>query len=405
MRRSMLTLTVAFGLLVGLAPAAQAISVRWTLHPGKAAVDAAVAPDGSIYVAGTDRRSITVAATLRKYNAHGDLRWSRHWLPSPQASTVATGVAVGDNGTVYMVGLARGTCEGQGWFVRAYAPGGDLLWKYVTPGWACSIAEYASDIAVRGDLVVVAGFSHGCCSDMFHDGWVQSFSTSLHRGWRANVEPPAPTPANWFDTATGVAIGPSGSVFATGWAATRGGITETTPTPGTPILVKLTGHGGRVWSERAHVSMPTMFLPVSVAVGGGRIAVAAGIEGKGVDWGSKPTTGWVAGYSVDGEAQWHRRFGGGQDDAAAPTGLAIWPKGILWVLGTRRDAGDRGTDVFVRRLSNATGKLVNKLRIDPATRRLSSGGIATIGTGAVATGRIGNQYEMKGGRVWRLAAS
>jgi len=402
MRRTMLALLVTVGLLVELAPAANATTVRWTTRVGRAAVDTASAPDGSIYVVSTDRRSITVAATLHKYDAQGNVRWSRHWLPSTHASTHAVGVAVASDGTVYMLGIARGQCEGEGWFVRAFAPGGDLRWKYVTPGWAaCGLAEAASDIDVQGDLVVVSGTSFGCCSDMFHDGWVQSFSTSLQRRWRANVEPPAPTPHAWFDTATGVSIGGSGGIYASGWAATRGGITETTPTPGTPILQKLTSNGARVWSRRASVSMPTMFLPVSVAAGGNDVVIAAGIRGKGVGWGQRPTTGWVASYSTGGALHWQRAFGGGQETAAEPTGVTIGPNGLLWLIGTQRDATDHGTDVFVRTYA-ANGKPIDKLRIDAAKRLLTSGGIDHRGGGAIATGWLGDEFRTHGGRLWRL---
>jgi hypothetical protein len=57
--------------------------------------------------------------------------------------------------------------------------------------------------------------------------------------------------------------------------------------------------------------------------------------------------------------------------------------------------------VFVRKyVSN--GKLIDKLRIDAAKRLLTSGGIDHRGTGAVATGWVGDQYRTHGGRVWRL---
>ena len=106
MRRTILTLLVAVGLVAGLAPASNAITVRRTTRVGRAAVDAASAPDGSVYVVSTDRRSMTVAATLHKYDAQGNLRWSRHWLPFPHASTHAERFPARSsaNGTIYMSG-------------------------------------------------------------------------------------------------------------------------------------------------------------------------------------------------------------------------------------------------------------------------------------------------------------
>jgi hypothetical protein len=400
-RRWFLSMLVAVALVVGFMPGAGAVSVQRTAKGGRAFTDVARGPDGSLYVAGIDRSSITAAGSLRKFTPGGDLRWKRHWVPSPQASANGLGVEVGDDGTVYLLGVVRGQCEGQGWFVRAYTPGGDLRWKYVTPGWRCGIAEFPTGIDVRRDLVVVSGFSHGCCADPFHDGWVTGFSRDLNRRWRTNVEPPAPTPSGWFDTATDVAISSGGSVFASGWAATAAILNETSPTPGTPILVKLTGHGARVWSRRATVVMPTMFLPVALGLGGKRAVIAAGIGGKDVTWGSSPTTGWAASYSLTGDLKWQNRFGGGRDEAAAPTGVAIGGRGRVWVLGTRRDQSDRGTDAFVR-WYNSNGSLYRRLRIDRGDRYLRTGGIEAVGFGAAAAGWVGTPYRFNGGRLWRL---
>jgi hypothetical protein len=400
-RRSILFVSLAASLILGVTPTAEALQIRWQKEAGKKLTDVARGPDGSLYVAGSDTRSITTAATLRKYSPSGDLRWVRHWLPSVQDSTGGNGVAVGDDGTVYILGSVHGTCEGGGWFIRAYTPGGDLRWRYVTPGWQCSIAEVATDIAVRGDLVVVSGYSHGCCGDPFHDGWVQAFTRDLDRRWRANVEPPSPTPASWFDTATGVGIGSHGGVFASGWAAKADIPEEASPTPGTPILTRFTEHGARVWSKRAPVAMPTMFQPTALAVGPGGVAVAAGVEGRGVAWGLDPTTGWLAKYSTDGGLLWERTWGGGRTDASTASGVAFGEGGRIWVLGTRRDPGDRGTDVVVRWYQPG-GALYDRLRMDPARRYVWSGGIASVGFGAAATGWDGNRFQADGGRLWRI---
>jgi len=402
MRRITLSLVLAGAVLVGLLPPAGAISIPWTSTGGRAFTDVARAPDGSLYVAGIDRSSITAAASLRKFRPNGELRWKREWVPSPQDSANGLGVAVGDDGTVYLVGVVRGTCEGQGWFVRAYQPDGHLLRRYVTPGWRCSIAEFPTGIDVHRGLVVVSGFSHGCCSDPMHNGWVTGLSRRLHRHWRANVEPPAPTPQGWFDTATDVGIASGGSVFVSGWAATAPIPNETSPTPGTATIAKVSGQGTQLWSRRANTAvMPTMFLPVALGIGGTRAVISAGIQGKDVAWGSSPTTGWVASYSLDGTQRWQHRFGGGRDGAAASTDVAVTSSGQIWVYGNKRDPGDHGLDAFVR-WYRPNGSLRNTLRIDRSEKLLRTGGITTAGDGAVATGWVGTPYTFKGGLLWRL---
>ncbi len=402
MRRSLISFLIAGTLVGAFMPAAEAVSVRWTAKGGRAFTDVARGPDGSLYLAGIDRSSITAAASIRKFNPNGELRWKRQWVPSPQDSANGLGVAVGNDGTVYLMGVVRGTCEGQGWFVRAYTPGGDLRWKYVTTGWRCKIAEFPTGIDVHKDLVVVSGFSHGCCSDPMHDGWVTAFNRKLNRRWRANVEPPAPTPGSWFDTATDVGISSGGNVFASGWAATSLIVDETSPTPGTGILVKINAQGNEVWSKRAATAvMPTMSLEVALGIGGRRAVIAAGVRGQDVAWGSAPTTGWVASYALNGNQRWQHSFAGERKEASAPTGVAVTKKGQIWVYGTRRDAGDHGLDGFVR-WYNPNGSLRNKLRIDRSERFLRTGGIESVGHGAVASAWVGSPYKFKGGRLWRL---
>ena len=61
-------------LLAGVASSASAISIRWTSKAGIVTADAVAGADGSVYVAGSRRQSISVAATLRKYTATGDVR-------------------------------------------------------------------------------------------------------------------------------------------------------------------------------------------------------------------------------------------------------------------------------------------------------------------------------------------
>ncbi len=390
--------------LVALASPAGALEVRWKAEGGMKFTDVARAPDGALYVSGTDRRSITAAATLRKFSPTGDLLWMRHWLPSVQDSTGGEGVAVGQDGTVYLLGSVHGSCEGGGWFIRAYTPGGTLRWKYVTPGWQCSIAEVATDIAVGGDAVAVSGYSHGCCGDPYHDGWVQTFSRNLTRRWRANVEPPVPAPAAWFDTATGVGIGGTGNVFVSGWAATAAISDDGSPMPGTPFLAKLTEHGARLWSQRAEVSMPTMYQEVPLTTHAGRVVIAAAIEGRGVEWGMNPTAAWVGSYTTGGALEWERRWGGGRDDAVAPYGVSLNFAGRVWVSATRRDPADRGTDVVVRAYGSR-GALLEWLRIDPPHRYLWSAGVASMGRGVAATGWVGHRFVANGGRLWRLAAA
>src|SRR5262249_47705265 len=155
--------------------------------------------DGSVYVVGDRRKSITAEAFLAKYAPDGTRLWTKAWLPNTDASTNAAAVAVMPSGNIAWTGNVQSQCEGNGWFVQINQPNGDLVRRYVTPGWQCKIAETVTDITTAPGRIYLTVFKHGCCADFYEDGFVQALDATAHRLWRADVEPPAPTPHSFFD--------------------------------------------------------------------------------------------------------------------------------------------------------------------------------------------------------------
>src|SRR5262245_13972514 len=165
MRRS-LALMLGSVLLMLPTTASAAVHPSWHVDEGIRLIDVATGPDGSIYVVGDLRTPITAKAFVEKLAPDGTLLWRRSWLPSPQASTNAAGVALLPGGNVAWTGNVQLQCEGNGWFVQVNRPNGSLGRRYVTPGWQCSLAETATDIATGPGRIFVTGFEHGCCADL-----------------------------------------------------------------------------------------------------------------------------------------------------------------------------------------------------------------------------------------------
>ena len=396
---------ICLALLVAFTePATAAIHVGWHVDRGIRLKEVAAAPKGPIYIVGDRRTSITVAAFVTKVSATGRALWSRSWLPDPHASTNAVAVDLMPNGNVVCTGVVQGQCEGNGWFVQVNRPNGTLVHRYVTPGWPCSIAESVTDVTATAGQIVVTGFKHGCCADLYQDGFVQALDPTAHPTWRTNVEPPAPTPHAWFDAATGISMGAFGNMFVAGWGATKPILHETSQIAGTPVLWKLTSGGAVLWSHRVGVSMPSLEAPVTVAARGNAVMVTAGIHGSSVRWGAfPPTDAWLGRFTTGGSLVWSRQWDKKNPHAAEPMNIAIDGSGATWMVGTRPTVANKGLDLFVRRFGPG-GVRLGMVSLDGASRFLNGTGVATrFGAGGYVTGWFGKD-QWKGGRVWRLSA-
>ena len=384
--------------------ASAAVHPAWHVDEGIRLIGVATAADGSIYVVGDRRTSVTAKAFLAKLAPDGTRLWRRSWLPNPDASTNAAGVALLPGGNIAWTGNVQQQCEGNGWFVQVNRPNGSLVRRYVTPGWQCSIAETATDIATSRGRIFLSVFKHGCCADFYEDGFVQALDATAHRIWRTNVEPPSPTPHSFFDAADGIAVGSSGNLFVSGWGATRPMLHETSPIRGTAVLWKLKSNGTVLFSHRIMAApMPSIDTPVAIGVRGSAVMVSAGIRGSNVRWHTSPTRGWLGRFTTDGSLRWSRHWDARAPRGAQPTGVAIDGQGNTWAVGTRRITSVHGLALFVRRYGPGGG-LLDKDTTRGGSRYLHGTGIAIRGAGSLVTSEFGNNIS-KGGRLWRFVTT
>ncbi|HZD80696.1 MAG TPA: hypothetical protein VE646_11745, partial [Actinomycetota bacterium] len=104
------------------------ISVRWSRSAG-AELASVASGDGAIYVTGSRMKTDgNTAMLLVRYDPSGAVTWTRSWGPR-RARTDGTSVAVGPDGSVFVVGnVSAENMEGGGWFIRRYSSNGALLW-------------------------------------------------------------------------------------------------------------------------------------------------------------------------------------------------------------------------------------------------------------------------------------
>ena len=403
--RRMFALFSVIGLVIALAPAAgAALQTAWQTDIVAASNDVAIGPGGAVYVVGQGPSGTQAweggHATLTRLTAAGDVVWSRSWQPHPERPkaymTKALAVAVGGNGVVYVVGtVQRHGCEGGGWFIRSYGPNGRFLnmgapqraWYCRPPG-----PQTVRDVAVRGDLVVVATAGTGCCGESrLIDGYIRAYTTDLRPLWRSNFEPPAPADPTWFDAADSVAIAADGSVYAAGWAAIEPSDGETLSNGA--LLIEKLGHGGTtLWARRAGVAMGDD-THVSMALGADRMIVGAELRGGGA---------WLGQLTLRATPVWHRIWGVAPEIRAQLGGVALDSTGRIWMVGTRRD-GSGGSNPFVRRFG-PTGVVAGSLTIDLPATWVKGNAVATLRDTAFVAGTT---YEpsssvLVSGEVWRV---
>ena len=85
--------------------------------------DAAVAPDGAVYVTGSTFVDGN-GALLLKFDSQGTLLWQRVFAGNAQGE----GVAVGSDGSVYVTGATRDPGDADNLFVARFSPEGTLVW-------------------------------------------------------------------------------------------------------------------------------------------------------------------------------------------------------------------------------------------------------------------------------------
>lgn len=403
MRRRTSIVALALALALAVSPAASGASLRWTAKTGTRLDAVAVDRGGNTYVAGRTRLPDDgFAPLLARFGPAGAKQWSRIWSPQASDFGFGTAVAIGPDGTVYWGGVvhAKG-CEGGGWFVRAYTPGGRLLWHKDQAGWErCTKATSLADLAVGDGLVALALSDHGCCSDPFSDGYVRALDPDGGTlMWRTDFEPAGGVPAAFFDKATGIAVGGLDNVFVGGWAATEKVLDDSDGYEGVVQIQKLTSGGGVLWRRDVR-DVASRQTEVHVSARGDRLMVATIARGGYLSWGGgRPPIGLLGRFTLGGDLRWTRTWGEGWRHGAVPSGVSIGPAMDTWVVGTTRDALDRGYDLFARRYS-PTGGLTQVIQLDGPTRQLWGGGVQAVTAGATFTGiAVKASYESIG-RVW-----
>ncbi len=308
----------------------------------------AVDSEGNVYVAGWTRR-LDVGENdnilLIKYSPSGDLLWLRTHNSFPDGADYAFGVAVADDGGVYLAGTVDTVGSGFDGWIRKYNPDGTVDTNFGTSGSVTYNSpsndwDVFYDVAVDGTgNVVVAGYEYReptCCNA----NWlIQKYDSAGVLLWSRTYNGP---PADEFDTARSVTIASNGDVVVAGY--------ETIAPANTDLVVRrYTADGILKWHKgygsddpTAPVPTPALDRAYGVAVDAkGDVYVAATVEPE------LPTNSrldrWIRKYSADGtQVLWTRQIPSeGNLEGDSGRDCAVDRSGRFYVTG-----GSTRTDLF-----------------------------------------------------------
>ncbi|MDD2890672.1 MAG: SBBP repeat-containing protein [bacterium] len=139
-------------------------------YSGRWAEGTALALDsnGNVYITGREGHTIgdtTVDYVTIKYNNSGDTMWVRKYNGTGNRIDCATGIALDNNGNVYVTGYSEGNGTYTDYATIKYSSSGSEEWvqRYNGPG---NNTDYAYAIAVDNKgYVYVTGISHGIGTD------------------------------------------------------------------------------------------------------------------------------------------------------------------------------------------------------------------------------------------------
>ncbi|MGZ8612156.1 MAG: DUF1996 domain-containing protein [Actinomycetota bacterium] len=386
--------------------------VDWTDQFGTTRYDlawaSATAPDGT-YVAGFTNFALAgqryhhrYDAFVRKYDARGEVRWTRQFGSTGVDQILAVSA---DDAGVTVVGLTDGRMPKQGGaggvdvFVARFGPSGRQLWLRqfgtraddratavvggerpiiagVTAGglgarqggpsdaflaqldetgnvvwlrqFGTGAADEALGLALRGDTVYVTGWTGGAMHGQFLGGESDGFVAAFTRAGRARWRRPIATTGT--DRVTAIVARANG-LFVAG--STDGVLPEQAPAGGLDAFVgKLDPNGRPQWMQQFGSSLGDEAVAVAATAKGVYVAGSANEalpDGQLLgEW-----DGFVRKYLPNGTQIWTHQLG--TDDYDRVYGLSVERSG-LYLTGTTHgafegytNAGDR--DVFVIRVA------------------------------------------------------
>lgn len=289
-------------------------------------------------------------------------------------------------------------------FVRKQNSGGGKIWMRTF---------YASDISLitgvavdrRDDSVYVSGVTNGRLPNQEPAGELDAFIRKYDSD--GNIQWTRQFGSEWTDAGLGIAVGPAGAVFITGFRETEAGRREIETVSGERVMIReetaaktLVRRAGRMAAETA-LGKRQKYRALALRMS------EYGHSARLMSEGSNLLDGFVRKYSAAGTLKWVRKVSTGGVDIA--TSVVVNKQGLVYVGGAtdgafykKRNAG--GTDGFLRaytskgsvrwtrQFGRETNDFIAGLAVGP------KGNPFTIGTAGENAWAV--KFDSRGARKW-----
>ena len=275
----------------------------------------AVASDGSVYLTGGLGTGVLF---LAKFGADGTLLWDTTW---GENGTIGTGAAIDAQGNVYVSGLSsvlNGGVNQTEALLLKFDPNGDVVWARA---WGGSGFDAARAVATGADGVYITGETN---SFFANDAFVVKFDVDgnvlWERDWGVDG---VDAPFTGLTAAFGIATDGLGNVYITGNASDTGHRNNI-------VLVKFNASGDLQWNR---IGGPGFGNGADVAVSADNSAVFVSGNILSDDANVFGGHAFVAEFTDGGKAKKANTWGGSLNDAASAESIALTGNGLIVTAG------------------------------------------------------------------------
>lgn len=282
------------------------------------------------------------------------LEWVRTYNSPANEAEAGYSIVAGPSGNIYVAGYEYRPDLGESYNVRLekFDPNGNSLWVR-THDSAMSGIDRAYRVAVdAADNVYVTGHE---TTSTYPDVWLRKYDADGNTVWTRTYN----SPLNSFDSGYGVGVDPAGYVYVTGteWRGSGEGYNV--------WLRKYDQDGNIIWTRTYNSPASDDDVGQGVAVGPDGNVYVTGYETR-PDLGESMNT-WVGKYDSDGNEIWIRTYSSPGEDWDQGWGVAVDPGGNVYVSGfeDRAELG-QGWDIWLRKFDGDGNTLWTRTYNSPA---------------------------------------